>query len=284
MPKPNIRLRRLGAELKKFREDAGFTQDQAAEKLDITRLTLSRFENGHSRLTRAGLRDLMNTYEVMDETTRSKVEQMLRDSKKTGWLEQHAALLSSTHALYCDIEAEATVIQEFSGVVVPGLLQTEAYALAVYETGYPHGNEEMTRRFVDIRLARQDSVLGKEGPPEYLAVIDESVLRRVVGSHALMADQLRHLLALVDRPRVLLQVVRFEAGFLTTVGALTVFGEQDRYVYASGVAGGSISDEEADYSEFRILHAHLQALALSPRASVELIREVADEHDRLSKG
>ncbi|WP_428961996.1 helix-turn-helix domain-containing protein [Micromonospora fluostatini] len=175
-----------------------------------------------------------------------------------------------------EIEREAVSLRSYESVVLPGLLQTEAYARAVLAGGglLPRGDID---RHVAARLARQ-TILTRENPPQFTAVIDEAVLRRPVGGRATMHEQLTALVAACAAPHVRLHVVP------STVGAYA--GLNGPFVLATAVdhrtAGyldnqlqGQVVSEPDDLAAILTVWEHVRGEALSHWQSVDLITEVA---------
>lgn len=205
---PTIRLRRLGFELRHLRESRKLTLEEASKSSGVPRTTLSKIETAESRRTRArDLDALADLYEVSDER-REAFHQLYRESKEKGWWYQYKELFG-TSGLPA-FEVEASLIRAYEAQVVPGLLQTAGYARAVF-TGTNAFAEEEVNRHVEARMERQ-SILTRLYPPEYVAIIDESALRRCAGDSEAMREQLLHLVHMATRPNISIHALPFAAG------------------------------------------------------------------------
>ncbi|MYS23912.1 Helix-turn-helix domain-containing protein [Streptomyces sp. DvalAA-14] len=172
---------------------------------------------------------------------------------------------------FVELEAVAMGIRSFQVQVVPGLLQTEAYARAVL--GAVRRSAESVEHMVAARLQRQ-RILARDKPPELWVVLDENVLRRQLGSRAVFAEQLERLLEEGDIPSTVIQVVPFSvgvhAGLEGPFAALTM-DEGPDVVYMDGFSRGHILADPADVKAALRVYDLLTAMALSPGASRDLI-------------
>jgi hypothetical protein len=177
-------------------------------------------------------------------------------------------------------ESQAVRITDVASVLVPGLLQTPEYARAVMAgCGIPTLDAE-TR--VATRMGRQ-VILSRPEPPELLTIVDEAVLRRPVGGPAVMADQLRYMVKIAERPNVTVRVIPFECGAHTGLDGPYVvleFAKASTIVHLEHKQSGIFVDEPQDVEPFLAATATLTETALDPAASEKLLVEVADEYDR----
>jgi len=205
---PGIRRRELGVLLRTLRTEKGWTVDQVATRLQVSSSKVSRLETGQRGIREGDIRSLCDLYEV-DAEQRLRLTELARAGRERGrW--QSRGLPYST---YIELEAEAASISDYGLGFMPGLLQTPDYARAVVRAAVPRWVPEVVRQRVDGRMARQQ-LLFSEHPPQFMAIVDESVLHRVVGSAAVMRAQLERLLLLADLPSVTLRVVPYSAGAL----------------------------------------------------------------------
>ncbi|MCY0936700.1 helix-turn-helix domain-containing protein [Streptomyces sp. H34-S4] len=176
---------------------------------------------------------------------------------------------------YAEMEARATFISTFQCQLVHGLLQTEAYARAVFGVESPDALDAS----VAARMDRQ-RVLTRESPPVLWVVLDEAVLLREIGGKKVMRDQLAHLLSLRDRPWLEVQVLPFSAGQHTGMaGSFTMlrFEDDPDIHYSESNDSGHMTANPQVIKERSVGYARLQAEALSPRASAKLIARVMEE-------
>jgi len=179
-----------------------------------------------------------------------------------------------------EAEAEATEIREYAPLLIPGLLQTSAYARAVCRAYQPTANEEEIDRLVAARVERA-RILSDPTAPLLWAVIDEAALRRVTGGREVMAEALRHLAELGQRGRAIVQGLPFEAGAHASMEGSTKlmeFEEAPPLVYFEGVGTGRLEDDPAVVRHQRFTYQLLTACALSPQNSLALITAMAQDY------
>ncbi|WP_439676669.1 helix-turn-helix domain-containing protein [Embleya sp. MST-111070] len=175
---------------------------------------------------------------------------------------------------FVELEEAATIIRSFQVQVVPGLLQTERYARAILAAGRLDLNDLDEQ--VTARLQRR-RIFERPDPPEFRAVLDENVLRRVWGGREVMREQLERLLEFADQPRFVIQVLPYESGAHAGVdgpfAALTL-DEGPDVVYVDGFLQGQILATPADVRAAQRVYDLLVAEALSPTRSIDLITSV----------
>lgn len=204
---PTVRRRRLASELRRLRERAELTIDEVGEKLECSASKISRIETGHVGVTPRDARDMLELYGVRGDEQEALV-QLAREARKRGWWHAYNEVFTGA---FVGLEADASSLRAFQALLVPGLLQTERYARAVIHAMRPDAADAEIERRVAARMTRQ-RLLSDPSPPEYWAVVDEAVLRRVVGGAEVMAEQLGRLADVAQLPHVTIQVVPFGAG------------------------------------------------------------------------
>ncbi len=210
-PGPTVQRLVLGGQLRRMREDRGVTLEQAADIIRGSHSKLSRMEHGRVGFKERDVSDLLTFYGMGDGEQRAALLSLARESATPGWWHDYADILPNWVEPYVGLEAAASVIRTYQVQFVPGLLQTEAYASALLQTGYPEAERDEVSRRAELRVSRQD-VLNKPSAPRLWAVIDEGALRRPIGGSDVMREQLRHLIDMADHPAVTLQVLRFGSG------------------------------------------------------------------------
>jgi len=205
---PTVSRRELGALLRALRTRKGWTAEQVAERLMVSPSKVSRLEKGQRGASARDIRDLCDLYGVDDEQRQHLMELAVEGKQRAWW--QPLGLPYST---YIGLEAEATSISDYGLGTVPGLLQTPDYARAIVRAAVPKWVPDVVEQRVEGRMSRQQHLFS-EHAPRFEAVVDESVLHRVVGSPAIMRAQLERLLELTDLPGVTLRVIPYEAGAL----------------------------------------------------------------------
>ena len=217
-----IRRRRLAAELRRLRERAGLTGDEAAEHLGWSASKISRIETHRIGVKSADLGRLLDLYHV-DAGHRAAMEALASESARRGRLESMAAAFPPDLAMYLSAEAEASALRIWDPQIIPGLLQTNSYARAVL-SGYqsmfklPPGDAEPR---IDFRRIRQEQLLGRDPPLVLSAVIDESALHRKFGDNAVMHEQLERLNEFSLLPNVTLRILPLDGMHPIGTGAFS---------------------------------------------------------------
>ncbi len=202
---PTARRRELGFLLRSLRMTSEMTSQQVADWLGVSRWKVSRLENGHRGASEADIARLCELFRV-DEEARSRLIDLAAEGKERTWWSR-----SLPDADYVGLEAAAESICDFGLAVVPGLLQTPDYARALLRAGGPTLTAKDVEERLQTRMARQDRLLSRS-IPSFVAVLDESVLHRVVESPAVMLAQLRKLLEMSQLDNVTIRVVPYDAG------------------------------------------------------------------------
>jgi hypothetical protein len=271
---PTGRRRRLGAELRRLREEAGLTIDQVAEVLECSPSKVSRIETGQVSATPRDVRDMLGLYRVDDERLEAMV-QVAREARQRGWWQKFVDVPDGVPA-YVGLEAAATSIDVYMSLIVPALLQTPDYARAVIAAVRPDLPASELDRRVELRMRRQE-LLDQERPPVMRVLLDDALLRRPVGGPGVMAAQRRRLLADADRPAVTIQVLEVAAGAHAGMdGPFTIFGfpaPAERDVVALDSAADALYLEAPeDVARYRRVFELLLPAARSPVDSAAIIR------------
>jgi transcriptional regulator with XRE-family HTH domain len=275
---PTLRRRRLGAELKRFREAAGLTQEYVSRYFEWHAAKVTRIETARVAVTARDVRDLLTLYGVQDEAYREALMTLARQSRERTWWTDYRDIMRPGN--FVGLEAEASSMRVWEPIVLPGLLQTEAYMRALMRTGRSSDPPESIDRRVALRLKRQDRLTGSN-PLTLSAIVDESVIRRVVGGADVMGDQLRHVLARAQLPNVTLQILPFDAGehpFLGGSAALLEFRETTHLdiLYLEGLAGDYYEEQPLEVARYRNELERLSSMALDRRMSVKMIENLLD--------
>jgi transcriptional regulator with XRE-family HTH domain len=271
---PTGRRRRLGAELRRLREEAGLTIDRVAEALECSPSKVSRIETGQVSATPRDVRDILGLYRVDDARLEAMV-QVAREARQRGWWQKFVDVPDGVPA-YVGLEAAATSIDVYMSLIVPALLQTPDYARAVIAAVRPDLPASEIDRRVELRLRRQE-LLEQERPPVMRVLLDDTLLRRPVGGPAVLAAQRRRLLADADRPAITIQVLEVAAGAHAGMdGPFTIFGfpaPAERDVVALDSAADALYLEgPEDVARYRRVFELLLPTARSPGDSAAIIR------------
>ncbi|MCF2533402.1 DUF5753 domain-containing protein [Yinghuangia soli] len=190
----------------------------------------------------------------------------------------------SRHAEYfeeaADLEGRAKSIHEFAPALIPGLLQTEAYARAVILAAQPTLPEAELRELVTARLERSRLLDDPTGVLLWV-VLDENVLRRPIGGRKVMAEQLQHVADMVRTRRIVMQVLPYEAGAHSMLGSMISimrFDDAPPVAYLEGVHAGQLLDDPVVLEKCQLSYDLVRAAALSPEASLALLESVCEEY------
>jgi transcriptional regulator with XRE-family HTH domain len=274
---PVVRRRRLGIELRTIREAIPLRGDEAARLLKWSNSKLSRIETGRSTPTPADVTKLLDLYQVVDEERREQIALLTREARRKGWWQLYSDIPYST---YIGLEAEASEMLTYQNVV-PGLLQTERYAITINTAQGTNLSQDALEQRLEVRLTRQQ-VLTREKPLEVRAVLDESALRRLVGGPAVMKEQITRLIELSDEPNIIVQVIPFKSGAHpgTLVGPFVILRYPDPadrdVLYIEGAADPYL-DREGEVERYRKTFDHLRASALSVKETLAMMKDMVKE-------
>ncbi|MGH3165916.1 MAG: helix-turn-helix domain-containing protein [Trebonia sp.] len=281
LPAPMAVRMILGSQMRRFREAAGITPDEAAYRIRASRSKISRMENGRVGFKKRDVEDLLTLYGVMDAGARGAALSLVAETNSTSWWNQHGDVAPGWFEPYLGLEAAASVIRDFELQFVPGLFQTESYARAVTLLAPGARPGEQTERRVSLRLKRQD-VLARQDPPHIWAVVDEGVLRRPIGGRTVMRDQLIRLGEVAELPHVALQVIPFGRGGHAAVGGsfnMLRFDNPDvpDVVYIEQIASALYLDKREDIDLYLEVMDRLGARSLTPEDTQRFLTQLLDE-------
>jgi transcriptional regulator with XRE-family HTH domain len=275
---PGVLRLLLGAQLRRLREAAGITPEQAGYELRASRSKISRMEHGRVGFKQRDVADLLTLYGVTDERTLSSVLSLAKQANTQGWWRQFGDILPDWFEAYLGLEAAATLIRTFELQFVHGLFQTEAYARAVTVLGHRAAQAGEIDRRVTLRMKRQDLLEGPDAPRVW-SVMDEAALRRPVGGRQVMREQLNRLIEVAAQPRITVQVVPFRrGGHAAAGGSFTVlrFGQPDLpdVAYIEQLTSALYLERRADVDHYLEVMNRLSAEALTPVGTVRFLKEI----------
>nr|MDT0663687.1 helix-turn-helix transcriptional regulator [Micromonospora sp. DSM 115978] len=278
---PTVRRRRLGAELRRLRENAGVSVDQVCDLLRCSVSKVSRMENGRVPVRTRDVADLLKLYGVTDDERRDALLALARESRRHGWWHTYHDVVPAWFEIYIGLEEDASSISVYESQLVHGLLQTAEYARHIIRAADPGPGEEEIERKVSLRLDRQARLVS-DNPPRLWVVLDEAVLRRTVGGPEVMGRQLEFLLKRSELPNVTIQVLPFAAGAHAGLGStFAILGFPDSgdhdVVYIEEAAGSLYLERPSEIRRYRSTLDHLLAAALRPDQSVEMIAHIVEE-------
>jgi transcriptional regulator with XRE-family HTH domain len=278
---PTVLRMMLGSQLRRFREAAGVTPEQAGYEIRSSRSKINRMENGRVGFKERDVADLLALYGITSEQIRAGMVSLARQANAPGWWSKYSDVLADWFEAYLGLEAAASVIRTFELQFVHGLFQTEAYARAVTLLGHSAAPAEEIDRRVSLRLKRQD-LLTRQDPPQVWSVIDEAALRRPVGGRSVMRAQLNRLIEVTELPSVTVQVVPFgRGGHAAASGSFTILrfaeGDLPDVVYIEQLTSALYLDKREDIDHYMEVMNHLSTQALTPERTARFLTEIARE-------
>lgn len=250
--------RALGRRLTRLRVATGKSRREVAEaRLGISEPTLHRIETGKVPVTVANVRALCWLYGA-DQSITDALAELAHGTSQEEWWDANP-VIPDWFKLYVGLEASATRICGYDGEVVPGELQTEQYARAVFDAAQL-SDPGAADRHVKLRMQRQQALLSRLPAPQIVTVLGEGALRRPVGGAQVLKGQIEHLRQLSRRAHVQIKVLPF------TVGAHAAMAGPFRILDFEGT-----EDPDVVY-----LESHVGALYLEEPAEVDEYRRVFD--------
>ncbi|WP_199552389.1 helix-turn-helix transcriptional regulator [Streptomyces sp. N35] len=267
-PDPTNPRALLGAELRHAREKAGLSQSELGEPLFVSGSFIGQLEAGTRRMHLEYAR---------------QIDEILGTD---GFFARNCGALAKSKypdhfAEAAEAEATATAIKEYATLLVPGLLQTEAYAVEVFRAYHPTAPNEKIADLVTARMERAN-LIDDPTTPLLWVVLDEAVLRRKVGGCLVMAEALGYLVGLMRLHRIILQVLPYDAGaHASMTGALKLmeFADAPPLSFVEGPDLGRLIDDPATVARHTLTFSLLQAAALSPAESLALLKSVAQDYE-----
>jgi transcriptional regulator with XRE-family HTH domain len=261
----------FGAELRHYRTAAGLSQEQLGDRIGYSAALVGAVETARRMPTE----DFTARCDVVEELGTGGALLRLRAHLRD---QLHRQVWPPWFREWPSIEREALSLRSWEWAVVPGLLETAAYARAVLRGALPDASVDQVEEQVSARLQRQE-ILERRDPPMLWAIMDEEALRRRVGDAGIMREQLDHLIEVSRSPKVKVLVVPASAGAhvgLSGAFVIAEFREGPDVVYLDTAAQGQIADHPDIVKACGQVFDTLRAEALPPRASLDLIAEVRD--------
>ncbi|MEU5639581.1 helix-turn-helix domain-containing protein [Streptomyces milbemycinicus] len=280
-----FRRRELGKELRRLREKCGLTIDEVAEGLGFSETKLGRVETGHNALPRVkDMEALLDRYGIADIDDRESLLTLHRESLSSDWWTPYRAVMPSGMPMWVGLEADARAMRAWHSQLVFGLLQTESYARAMFLTAKPV--EETTTEFVEynvrVRMERQQIITREDSPVELRVVLDESALRRVIGSPEVMREQYEAIAELSRRDNLTVQILpqslatyRAEGNFIV----LDFDGHVGSVVQMDLPTTVSVTDKEREVWQHNRRFDAMREGALAPAETVRFLEQLARELD-----
>ena len=276
---PTVLRMLLGIQLRRLREAANLTPDQAGYEIRASRSKISRVEHGRVGFKERDVSDLLSLYGVTEPQERERMLALARKANDQGWWAKYDDIMPDWFESYVGLEQATSLIRTFELQFVPGLFQTEDYARGVTMLGHRSAPSDEIEHRVSLRMQRQ-KILHLDDSPRIWAVIDESALRRPLGGVDAMKVQLRHLIEVTEYPRVTLQVMPFSrGGHPAAGGSFTVlrFAEPDLpdIVYLEQLTSALYLDRRDEVDHYMEVMNRLSAEADTPADSARLLEQIA---------
>jgi transcriptional regulator with XRE-family HTH domain len=272
-----LRRRQLGIALRELREEAGLTLEVAGPELDSSASTLSRIEKGQQGANVHLVKSMLDLYDIGGDRWTELIA-MTRWARQRGWWRAYGFDDSG----YVPLEAEATLVRDCTLTYLPGLLQTEDYARALFQGSMVRRAERALANEIEVRMIRQRRLTAEEDPLELVAIVDETVLHRPIGGPEVMRAQLARIIEAAALDRVTFQVLPLSTGARPglsaafTVLSFDTLGLPDM-AYVEHPMGSVQLEQEDDVARASMVFEQLRSLALSPADSVALVRRVAGQ-------
>lgn len=278
MASPTVRRWQIAYELRNMRGDR--TQKEVAKALGVAQSSITRWEDPRGMLPRArDLRLLLEYYELSPQ----RIEEMLnlrRDAEQRGWWQTYR--LDKQYETFIGLEADSARIQSFQSQIITGLLQTEGYARAVLKATRPEATTDEVEQLLQVRMTRQDR-WATNNNVKLWAILGEAALRQVVGSRAIMVEQIEHLHELSLHPRVTLQVLPFDSAAHPALETTSfqVFQLADlplSAVFLDSRTGSLYLEDPHEIEDYEDLFNKLRAAAQDIEPTRQMLSSVARDH------
>jgi len=279
--------RQLGRYLRDLRQQQRLTVRAAAERLEWSEAKIWRIETGQVSLRSLDVEAMCRIYGATPELTEALMG-LAKETKARGWWHAYGDVIPEGFDVYIGLEEAAASLSWYESELVPGLLQTDAYAHTLIEADNPGVDEQEIDRRVHVRLARQALVTRVTAAPDLHIALNEAIVRRPVGGTKVMAGQLERLLEVSELPNMQLRVMPFSAGlhhglmsgpFVILRFPLNGDGRQTEppTVYCDGFTGALYLDKPQEIERYERAFEDIWNTSLDEDATRELLRQAARE-------
>lgn len=279
---PAVQRRRLRAELRRARLDAGLTQEQVASAMDWSLSKLIRIEHGTVGISTNDLKAMLAHYKITDESRAAEFLAMSRASRERSWWSTYRDAASPRLLQLIEYESASSTMRAFQPLVIPGLLQTEEYARRMIRMFTRHASASQVNTFTEIRMKRQQ-LLRRPDPPMMFFIMDEAAVRRLVGGKEAMRRQIQRLLDVSEMPNVTIEIIPFSVGeYPVLQGPFTLFefpdAADDDALYLENPRGDLLTrDDPEEIVYFRERFELLRKASLGPDRSAGFLRRQIEE-------
>jgi transcriptional regulator with XRE-family HTH domain len=279
---PTVIRKILGMQLRRLRESRGLTAEQAAARIRGSVSKINRIELGRSAVKEIDVSDLLEAYGV-DATEREQLLTLAEQANLPGWWHSYNDILPAWFQAYIGFEESASRLRVYEPMFVPGLLQTPQYASAVLSLGDFSAAE--TERHVMVRKERQRRFI--DGRLRLWVVVDETALRRPVGSLDVLRDQLKYLVSLSTRQNLTIQITPQGAGGHAAPNAFTILRfeepEMPDTVYVEQLTSALYLDKRLDVDSYMLAMDRLSMMSSKPEETRGILNALIDQMDSISR-
>jgi hypothetical protein len=258
------------------------TTRMAAQQLEWSEAKIWRIETGQTSLRSLDVEAMCKIYGAPSDLV-EPLTALARATKARGWWTGYSDVIDEGFEVYIGLEEAARLLSTYENELVPGLLQTEAYARALLTAARPEAPAAEIDRRVQLRMARQALVTRGDGPLQLDVVISEGLLWRRLGGTDVTVEQLDHLRRVCDLPNVRIQVAPSDSGyhdgmdsgrFVLLDFAEVAAGElaEPPVVYVEAITGPIYLDKGQEIDRYRKAFASIKAAAVDARAAIEEVR------------
>jgi len=276
--RPTVRSRRLGAQLRDYREQAQLDQTQVGGSIGIKQAHMSSIENGRTKLSAETLATLVDALAIPAEVA-ARMEDLRAHAHVPGWWQAYGDILSEPIQALIELEEDASWVRSFDGPVIPGLLQTRDYAERIITASVPHLRVGDIDRYLELRMRRQQRLVNGM---RLTAIMSEAALRQQVGGPELLRKQLQHLTAAVREYDVTVQIVPFTADAHAALGDQFAIIQwpletDPEAVCVDGQTSWVVHERNREVRQYNYAFSSVQGRALSPKDSIALIGDLIKE-------
>lgn len=281
---PTVRRRRLGSTLRRLRNDAGVSIEAIAEATGWDPSKVSRIENAKAHLPVKDVAPLLGHIGVTDAAVIAALEGLAQDANKTGWWTTYGNVVADGYKDYIGLEEDAETTHIYAQGLIPGLLQTGAYAREIIAGTAPHLTADDVAALAEVRKKRQAILTDgsrTNGPLKLWAVIHEAVLSyRSAARPTLMREQLRHLLDMTDLPNTTIQIMPRDApahpGMVGPFHVVRFPQPWPTVINLENIRGGYFVEGTDDVKAFESAFELIVAAALPVDDSRETIKKIME--------
>lgn len=291
-PGSTLPRRQLGRALREARQGAGFTLEQAAQEMEMSKTSVIRIEKGHNEKVR--VRDVEGfgrLYELPDDQI-AELKILAQQTATKSWWVNSRQRIKAGFETYLELEPAASKLHIYQSSIIPGLLQTLDYAKGIVLPFFPDDTAEDVEQRLALRMRRSAILTRQHRPVHAEFLIHESALHIRVGSAATMCRQMRHIADISTRPNISVRILPFAAGFpgtwapvhpfiiLDFLDGSREFRDEPPIVHTETTMGTMFFESSDDVRIYRRIHDTLRAATLEEQQSRDLLRQLARRYEQ----